>query len=166
MLDFEQIALDIHPVDRTRPQARTSLPIPKVDFDRSTRKILVAEDSAFMRQLIARYLKQSGYNVLTVTNGFEAWEILEDILRSPDFKDITQHYHLVLSDIEMPGMDGLELIRKIKEHPALKKLPCVVFSGSLVDDLPGKCQAAGVDAQISKDDIELLIRLLDSKVLP
>ena len=66
----------------------------------------------------------------------------------------------------MPRMDGLELIRKIKEHPALKKLPCVVFSGSLVDDLPGKCQAAGVDAQISKDDIELLIRLLDSKVLP
>jgi two-component system chemotaxis response regulator CheV len=166
LLDFEQIALDIHPVDRTRPQARTSLPIPRVDFDRSTRKILVVEDSAFMRQLIARYLKQSGYNVLTVSNGFEAWEILEDILRSPDFKDITQHYHLVLSDIEMPRMDGLELIRKIKEHPALKKLPCVVFSGSLVDDLPGKCQAAGVDAQISKDDIELLIRLLDSKVLP
>src|SRR3989338_3944836 len=166
LLDFEQIALDIHPVDRTRPQARTSLPIPRVDFDRSTRKILVVEDSAFMRQLIARYLKQSGYNVLTVSNGFEAWEILEDILRSPDFKDIPQHYHLVLSDIEMPRMDGLELIHKIKEHPALKKLPCVIFSGSLVDDLPGKCRAAGVDAQISKDDIELLIRLLDSKVLP
>ena len=66
----------------------------------------------------------------------------------------------------MPRMDGLELIHKIKEHPALKKLPCVIFSGSLVDDLPGKCRAAGVDAQISKDDIELLIRLLDSKVLP
>ena len=166
LLDFEQIALDIHPVDRTRPQARTSLPIPRVDFDRSTRKILVVEDSAFMRQLIARYLKQSGYNVLTVSNGFEAWEILEDILRSPDFKDITQHYHLVLSDIEMPRMDGLELIHKIKEHPALKKLPCVIFSGSLVDDLPGKCRAAGVDAQISKDDIEHLICLLDSKVIP
>lgn len=166
LLDFEQIALDIHPVERTRPQARTSLPIPKVDFDRSTKKILVVEDSAFMRQLLARYLKQSGYNVLTVSNGFEAWEILEDILRSPDFKDIAQHYHLVLSDIEMPGMDGLELIRKIKEHPALGKLPCVVFSGSLVDDLPAKCRAAGVDAHISKDDIERLIRLLDSKVIP
>ena len=166
LLDFEQIALDIHPVDRTKPQARASLPVPKVNFDRSIKKILVVEDSAFMRQLLARCLKQSGYNVLTVSNGFEAWEILEDILRSPDFKDITQHYHLVLSDIEMPRMDGLELIRKIKEHPALKKLPCVVFSGSLVEDLPGKCQAAGVDAQISKDDIEHLICLLDSKVIP
>lgn len=166
LLDFEQIALDIHPVERTRPPARTSLPIPRVDFDRTTKKILVVEDSAFMRQLLARYLKQAGYNVLTVSNGLEAWEILEDILRSPDFKDVTQHYHLVLSDIEMPGMDGLELIRKIKEHPALGKLPCVVFSGSLVDDLPAKCRAAGVDAHISKDDIERLIHLLDSKVIP
>lgn len=166
LLDFEQIALDIHPVDRTRPRARTSLPIPRVDFDRTTKKILVVEDSAFMRQMLARYLKQAGYIVLTASNGFEAWEILEDILRSPDFKDISRHYHLVLSDIEMPGMDGLELIRKIKGHPALKKLPCVVFSGSLIDDLPAKCQAAGVDAQISKDDIERLIRLLDSKVIP
>ena len=106
LLDFEQIALDIHPVDRTRPQARTSLPIPKVDFDRSTRKILVAEDSAFMRQLIARYLKQSGYNVLTVTNGFEAWEILEDILRSPDFKDITSTIIWSFRTSRCPGWTG------------------------------------------------------------
>ncbi len=166
LLDFERIALDIYPVDRTQPRGRAQLQIPSVDFDRSTKKILVVEDSAFMRQLLARYLKQSGYNVLTVSNGFEAWEILEDILRSPDFKDIAQHYHLVLSDIEMPQMDGLELIRKIKEHPALKKLPCVVFSGSLIEDLPGKCQEVSVDAQISKDDIERLIHVLDSKVLP
>lgn len=165
LLDFEQIALEIHPVDRTQPRTRAALPIPEVDFDRSTKKLLVVEDSAFMRQLLARYLKQAGYNVLTVSNGFEAWEILQDILRSADFKDIAQHYHLVLSDIEMPKMDGLELIRKIKEHPSLKKLPCIVFSGSLIDDLPEKCQAAGVDAQIAKDDIERLVRLLDSKVL-
>lgn len=165
LLDLEQIALDIHPVDRAAlPPLREPLAIPKVDFDRSTKNILVVEDSAFMRQLIARYLKQAGYNVLTVSNGHEAWEVLADILRSPDFKDIARHYQLILTDIEMPGMDGLELIQKVKEHPALKKLPCVVFSGSLIDDLAEKCRTAGADALISKDDIELLIRLLDSKV--
>lgn len=166
LLDLEKIALDIHPVDRARPDARAPLPIPAVDFDRATRNILVVEDSAFMRQLLARYLKQAGYNVLTAGNGLEAWGILEDILRSPDFRDIARHYHLILTDVEMPEMDGLALIHKIKGHPALKKLPCIVFSGSLIDDLPGKCQAAGADAQISKDDIERLIRLIDSKVIP
>ncbi|MBI5023550.1 MAG: chemotaxis protein CheW [Candidatus Omnitrophica bacterium] len=186
LLDLERIALDIHPVDRTQAQERAALPpprprgslpsgslwlreeplaIPKADFDRSTKNILVVEDSAFMRQLIARYLKQAGYNVLTVSNGHEAWEVLADILRSPDFKDIARQYQLILTDIEMPGMDGLELIRKVKEHPALKKLPCVVFSGSLIDDLAEKCRTVGADALISKDDIELLIRLLDSKVI-
>lgn len=165
LLDLEQIALDIHPVDRTQAQERAALPIPKVDFDRSTKNILVVEDSAFMRQLIAHYLKQAGYNVLTVSNGHEAWEVLADILRSPDFKDIARHYQLILTDIEMPRMDGLELIRKVKEHPALKKLPCVVFSGSLIDDLVEKCRTVGADALLSKDDIELLIRSLDSKVI-
>ena len=155
LLDLEQIALDIHPVDRARTQERAALPprpevpghlaIPKVDFDRSTRNILVVEDSAFMRQLIARYLKQAGYNVLTVSNGLEAWEVLADILRSPDFKDIARHYQLILTDIEMPRMDGLELIQKVKEHSALKKLPCVIFSGSLIDGLAGK--SAGPSAR-------------------
>ena len=165
LLDFEQIALEIHPVDRAQPPGRVPLPIPTVDFDRSTKKLLVVEDSAFMRQLLARYLKQAGYNVLTVSNGFEAWEVLQDILRSPDFKDITQYYHLVLTDIEMPGMDGLEFIHMVKEHPALRKLPCVVFSGSLIDDLPGKCEAIGAQGLIAKEDIEHLIALLDSKVI-
>ena len=179
LLDLEQIALDIHPVGRARTclsgrqaQERAALPppgeplaIPKVDFDRSTKNILVVEDSAFMRQLIARYLKKAGYNVLTVSNGHEAWEVLGDILRSPDFKDIARHYQLILTDIEMPRMDGLELIRKVKEHPALKKLPCVIFSGSLIDDLAEKCRTAGADALLSKDDIELLIRSLDSQVI-
>ena len=165
LLDLEQIALDIHPVDRTQAQERAALPIPKVDFDRSTKNILVVEDSAFMRQLIARYLKQAGYNVLTVSNGHEAWEVLADILRSPDFKDIARHYQLILTDIEMPRMDGLELIQKVKEHSALKKLPCVIFSGSLIDGLAEKCRAVGADAVIPKDDIELLIRSLDSKVI-
>ncbi len=165
LLDLEQIALDIHPVDRTKAQERAALPIPEVDFDRSTKKILVVEDSAFMRQLLARYLKQAGYNVLTVSNGHEAWEVLGDILRSPDFKDIARHYQLILTDIEMPRMDGLELIQKVKEHPVLKKLPCVVFSGSLIDDLSEKCRLAGADALISKDDIEHLVRSLDSKVI-
>ena len=165
LLDFEQIALDVHPVDRTQSRDRAPLAIPKVDFDRSTKKILVVEDSAFMRQLIARYLKQAGYNVLTVSNGREAWEVLDDILHSADFKDIARHYQLILTDIEMPQMDGLELVQKIKRHPALQKLPCVVFSGSLIDDLAAKCRAVGVDALISKDDIEQLIRSLDSKVI-
>lgn len=170
LLNFEKIALVISPEisapsQRARPKVSTSLPIPQPDFDRSTKNLLVVEDSSFMRQLLARYLKAAGYNILAAANGLEAWEILKSLVQAPDFKDITQHYHLILSDIEMPVMDGLELIRNVKGHPLLKKLPCVVFSGSLIEDLPEKCRAVGADAQIDKADIDKLVRLLDSKVL-
>ena len=104
--------------------------------------------------------------MLTVSDGHEAWEVLADILRSPDFKDIARHYQLILTDIEMPRMDGAGIDPEGQSVlPRLRNFPAPSFSGSSIDGLAERCRAVGADAVITKDDIELLIRSLDSKVI-
>jgi len=164
LLDFARITRDIHPEDDLPEAKPVSLPIPRADFDRSTKKILVVEDSAFIRKLVARYARDAGYNIAAVANGQEAWQVLEETVRSPGFQDISLHYHLVVTDLEMPVMDGIGLIRKMRAHPLLQKLPCIVFSAFLTEERIRQCQAAGADAEIAKDDVERLISLIDSKV--
>ena len=164
LLDFERIALDINWGGGIE-DAAASLPIPQADFDRSSKKILIVEDSTFIQKLLARYTREAGYDIFIANNGLEAWKILEDLAQSPDFHDISKHFHLLLTDIEMPLLDGFQLIRRVREHPLLNKLPCVVFSPALPEELIKQCEAAGADAQIAKDEIHHLISLIDSKVM-
>jgi two-component system chemotaxis response regulator CheV len=68
---------------------------------------------------------------------------------------------LLITDIEMPQLDGHALTRRIKEHKILKKLPIIIFSSLITDDLLHKGDAVGADAQMSKPEIENLVNLID-----
>ncbi len=163
LIDFEKIAFDINP---GAAAADDSVPIviPRVDFDRSTKKILIVEDSALVRKLLARYIREAGYNILSVSNGLEAWKLLEDAVKSPA-EPIGQQYHLLVTDIEMPHMDGFQLIKRIREHALLKMLPCIVFSPDMTGELAKRCREVGADGQIAKNEMERLVSLIDAKVL-
>lgn len=165
LLNFGRIALDIKPSSERPKEKSQPVPIPRADFDRTAKKILIVEDSAFIRNLLARHAQEAGYNILMVSDGMEAWKILEDAVRLDECKDISRHYHLLITDIEMPQMDGFQLIQKIRRHPELQKLPCIVFSPTLTSELVRQCQAAGADAHLAQDGIDQLIGLIDSKVL-
>ncbi len=80
-------------------------------------RILLAEDSAFYRNLLASYLTAAGYDVITSENGAQAW----DILQADDFD-------LVITDIEMPEMDGFELAKKIRADSRLKEMPIIAVT--------------------------------------
>jgi two-component system chemotaxis response regulator CheV len=68
---------------------------------------------------------------------------------------------LLITDIEMPQLDGHALTRRVKEHKILKKLPVIIFSSLITGDLMHKGESVGADAQMSKPEIENLVKLID-----
>jgi adenylate cyclase len=101
--------------------------------------ILAVDDLQENRELVARYLSRSGHLVVTAASGEEA-------LRTLDHSDVD----VVLLDLVMPGMDGREVLRKIKEHPEWRATPVIVISGR--QDMEGiiECIEAGADDYLFK----------------
>ena len=154
MLDFEKIVFDIGGVDLFAQSAQRV----KKKVDRGEQRILIAEDSHVIRGMIKNNLVQAGYqNLTTSSDGQDAWERLESGVSI----DGTLPFDLLITDIEMPRMDGLHLTRRIKEHAQLKVLPVVVFSSLVSSDNVKKCEAVGADAQITNPQLAELVDLLD-----
>ncbi len=119
-------------------------------------RILLVDDSPFVRSSLIKRLHEADLTGLTVcTDGRHAWETIE---ARRDQKDGA--FDLVLSDIEMPRMDGLHLTSKIKNDPQLKDIPVVLFSSLITSGNLKKCQAVGADAQVSKPNGEEMIRII------
>ncbi len=116
--------------------------------------ILIVDDSTSIRNTIGFILENAGYNVTSATSGREAWDILTKWKAEiPDMKD---HVHLVISDIEMPEMDGHTLTKSIKEDPALSEIPVVLFSALTTDAVKNKGVEVGANMQISKQELPIL----------
>lgn len=125
--------------------------------DRGAFRVLLAEDSPFMRNLMQKVLVASGYTKLEVyTNGEECWKAIN----APGAK-----IDAVVSDIEMPRMDGLHLTKRIKESEKFKDVPVVLFSSLVSDDNLKKGLAVGADVQIPKPELPEVVRLVDRVVM-
>jgi two-component system, chemotaxis family, chemotaxis protein CheV len=119
--------------------------------------ILLVDDSALVRKTLVQRLGQKGYEHLTVcNNGQHAWETIQ----SQQAEDVL--CDLVLSDIEMPRMDGLHLTSKIKNDPQLKTIPVILFSSLITADNRKKGKSVGADAQVSKPNGEEMIQAIET----
>lgn len=152
MLDFESVA------DAILTERR--LHIDRVDnphgVDRASKRVILAEDSPFMRQLMRDILIRSGYERLEVySDGEQAWNAVEAPGPAID---------AVISDIEMPRMDGLHLTKRIKASPVHKGVPVVLFSSLVSPDNLKKGQQVGADVQIPKPELQELVLLVDRMV--
>ncbi|MFH0753384.1 MAG: chemotaxis protein, partial [Candidatus Omnitrophota bacterium] len=163
LLDFEKVASCINPHANIQPPQGGEYGSSMVD--RTSKKIFVVDDSDFTRHMIVQHLQAAGYQIETASNGEEAWNRLASLKERADFGDISQHYNLMVTDIEMPQMDGLHLIKRIKDEQKLKRLPCIAFSSIISKDVIKQCQTAGADGEISKPEISQLVGMVDSKVL-
>ncbi|MFS0782489.1 chemotaxis protein [Bacillus sp. 1P06AnD] len=160
LLDFEKIVVEINPESGINVQQVKKLG----HRQRTDKKIVVAEDSPLLRKLLHDTLQEAGFdNVDFFENGQDALNYLENIISKGD--KIEDHVQIVVTDIEMPQMDGHHLTRRIKEEKALSKLPVIIFSSLITDDLRHKGQMVGADAQISKPEIAELIAYIDQYVL-
>lgn len=158
ILDFEKIVSDINP--------ETGLKIREIDDmgvrQRSNVPILIAEDSVLLNKLIVDSLKKAGYdNLIHTQNGQEAYDVIQACKADGTLKD---HVQCVITDIEMPLMDGHRLTKLIKSDDETKDIPVVIFSSLVNDEMKRKGEALGADAQLSKPEIANLVRIIDDLV--
>ena len=160
LLDFEKIITEIEPSSGVNVESLQELG-PR---ERSEKKLVVAEDSAILRALLKDTLHEAGYeNLRFFENGKEAWEYLENL--SNNSNDQLENYvNLIITDIEMPQMDGHHLTDRVKNDDNLKHLPVIVFSSLITDQLFYKGEKVGADAQVSKPEIVKLVQEIDALV--
>lgn len=155
LLDMENVVADMDP-DLAIRLGKFSDQITN-GADRYT--VLHADDSGSVCHLVKRLLEGSGlFTVRQASSGEEAWTMLMKAKAeaASDGKSILDLYQAVISDIEMPRMDGLTLCRKIKEDPVLKDLPVALFSSIVSQSLEHKGASVGADAQFAKPDLQKL----------
>lgn len=159
ILDFEKIVADISP--------ETSLKISDIDHlgvrTRNQLPILMAEDSPLLSALIHDCLTKAGYSNITITmNGLEAWNKLNEYKSSNTIK---QNVACIITDIEMPQMDGHRLTKLIKDDNQLKEVPVIIFSSLVNDEMRRKGESVGANAQLSKPEIGSLVNTMDLLLL-
>ncbi|CAK7061367.1 MAG: Chemotaxis protein CheV [Desulfovibrio sp.] len=121
--------------------------------------VLHADDSGNVRNLVKHLMEKSGrFNVIQKPNGEEAWHLLQEFKREEEQggQPVKERIQAIISDIEMPRMDGLTLCRKVKEDPTLRYLPVALFSSLITDRLEHKGESVGADAQFAKPDLQVL----------
>ncbi|MDC2865765.1 MULTISPECIES: chemotaxis protein [unclassified Bacillus (in: firmicutes)] len=161
LLDYEKIVCEISNTGYDTQK----LPALIEKTDRAEKIIYIAEDSAMLRQILEETLTTAGYTKINFfSNGAEALAQIEKLAEEQDEK-MFQHIHLLITDIEMPKMDGHHLTKVIKEHKVMHKLPVVIFSSLITNELYHKGESVGANAQVSKPDIQELIGLVDKLVL-
>ena len=158
ILDFEKIVTDINP--------ETGLKVSEIDEmgsrSRSNVPILIAEDSILLNRLIVDSLKKAGYdNLIHTCDGQEAWDIICDLKAKGTLKE---HVQCIITDVEMPMMDGHRLTKLVKSDDATKDIPVVIFSSLVNEEMRRKGEALGANAQLSKPEIGNLVRVVDGLV--
>ena len=158
ILDFESIVSSISPETGLRVNDIYNME----SRDRIDSTKLIAEDSALLSKLITDCLKKAGYVKLIVTeNGQEAWDKICELKAAGD---ITEKLNCIITDIEMPLMDGHRLTKLVKSDAALKEIPVIIFSSLVNEEMRIKGEQLGADAQLTKPEIGQLVDAIDKLI--
>ncbi len=152
LLDLEKIVADLNPALGLKLDEA-------IDWASERRfRALVAEDSGLIRAMLKDLLQKANFEVEAFTNGRDCWEKLKSIkeVAESENKKIYDYVQVVVSDIEMPRMDGHNLTKRIKEDSLLKDLPVILFSSIITDKLRHKGVSVGADDQVSKPEVTRL----------
>ena len=158
IVDFEKIVADINPETGLKVSEITELG----ERNRSNVPILIAEDSPLLNKLIVDSLRRAGYdNLIHTENGQKAYDVICHCKEDGTLKD---HVGVIITDIEMPEMDGHRLTRLVKSDEATAHIPIIIFSSLVNEEMKRKGESLGADAQLSKPEIGNLVRIVDRLV--
>lgn len=163
ILDFEKIVTDISPETGLKVSDMENFPPDRDQLDRSNSPILIAEDSPLLGKLITDCIKKAGYTTLTIKpNGQEAWNLLCEYKQD---KILKEKVHCIITDIEMPIMDGHRLTKLCKSDDEIKDIPLIIFSSLVNEEMRRKGEQLGADAQLTKPEIGKLVDAIDKLIL-
>ncbi len=158
ILDFEKIVSDMN-----RTAVLDTKGLTQVDDSKASKHIVIAEDSPFLNTLIVNTLHDAGYeNVVSFDNGKDAWDYISG--HKSLGGSILEQVACLISDIEMPKMDGHHLTKLIKDDSVLKRIPVYLFSSLINEQMRKKGESVGADAQFSKPQIGDLITHLNNHI--
>lgn len=155
VLDFEKIVAEIAP--------ETTIQVSEVeqmgDRPLCENPIVIAEDSVLLQKMINDCLERAGFmNIRNFNNGQEAWDYLHGLRLDPDLYDKVK---LIITDIEMPEMDGHRLTKLVKTDERLQKIPVIIFSSLINEQMRIKGKELGADEQLTKPEIGHLVAVID-----
>ena len=155
ILDFERIVAEIAP--------ETSIQVSEVEQlgprDRNDKPIWVAEDSVLLSKMIEDSLRKANYvNLHMFSNGLELWEALAGL---PKEGELARDVALIITDIEMPQMDGHRLTKLVKDDARFKDIPLIIFSSLISEEMRRKGRDLGADEQLTKPEIGHLVDVMD-----
>ena len=129
--------------------------------ENSNYPVLVAEDSILLSHMIQKALSKAGYtNVKMFANGQELWDYIEPLASDP--AALQDRVALIITDIEMPTMDGHRLTKLIKSNNVLRNIPVIIFSSLVTEEMRIKGKQLGADEQLSKPEIGHLVEVMDT----
>ena len=155
ILDFERIVAEIAP--------ETSIQVSEVEQlgprERNDKPIWVAEDSILLSKMIEDSLRKANYvNLHMFSNGLELWESLSAL---PQDGTLERDVALIITDIEMPQMDGHRLTKLVKDSSRFKEIPLIIFSSLISEEMRRKGRDLGADEQLTKPEIGHLVDVMD-----
>jgi len=169
MVDMERILADIIPAtgdaycleaaDQEGREVRSRADVP----------VFLAEDSPTIRSIVTSLLNRGGYkDVHGFDNGLSCYQALQKSLEKAkaEGRPISSAAGILVSDIEMPQMDGMTLCRRVKTDLGLSDLPVVLFSSLINDQIARKCESVGADSYVSKPRFGDLLDIVDRYSLP
>jgi two-component system chemotaxis response regulator CheV len=161
VLDLEQILSQLFPDQIIEEVSNETLEKGKA-LSRKRVNVLFAEDSSLIRKMVSKAFKDSGYSQLTeFENGQVAYDYIKE---NQDLFDAGGPPAILVTDIEMPIMDGLSLCRRVKKELGLDQIKVVIFSSLINDQMIIKCNSVGADNYVTKPESNKLIGILDDLV--
>lgn len=118
----------------------------------------IADDSPTIRQMIVSQLRNAGFAIEAFSDGASAWQRCEKFICEKAQNPELKLPDIIITDIEMPQMDGYSLTRRIKTHPMLGSIPVALFSSLVNEDVIHKGQAVGAEVQLTKPQLTELLK--------
>ena len=158
ILDFEKLVTDINPATGLKMDDVTAMgPRP-----RNAVPIVLAEDSKMLNKMIVASLDQAGYtNVRHFENGKLAYDYVRECKENGT---LDKNVQCIITDIEMPIMDGHRFTKLVKSDEKMSKIPVVIFSSLINEEMRKKGEQLGADRQLTKPEIGSLVGAIDELV--
>ena len=162
VLDFESICANIG-IGGTTSNMDS---IPKSQSVQNSRMpIVFADDSRMICEMLKDSLVTAGYtSVKGFPDGQEAWDYLTEMADGVSAESLKDKLSCIITDIEMPRMDGLNLTKRVRSHPTLSSVPVIVFSSIATKDNQKKGIQVGATAQVSKPHYDDLMDMVGKVV--